>query len=60
MNETDRSHDEKVIEDVLHVSPETARVAAEDLDARGPRKPASDAVEQERIERAREQTILED
>jgi len=59
-DETELSHDTEVIEDVLRVSPETARVAAEDLEARGPRKPASDAVEQERIKRAQEQTILED
>jgi hypothetical protein len=50
---TDEAHDAEVIEDVLGVSPETAAIAAEDQDSPGARKPSSDAVEQERIARAR-------
>jgi hypothetical protein len=49
---SDEALDEKIIEDVVRVSPETAKVVEEDLQAWGARKPASDAVEQERIAKA--------
>lgn len=41
------------INEELGIPPQAARNAAEDLLTTGPRKPASDAVEQERIDRAR-------
>lgn len=39
--------------EALHLDPDTARLAAADVEARGDRKPSSDAIEQERAERAR-------
>ncbi len=49
---SDLEHDEEIIKENLFVSPETARLAAEDLESPGARKPASDEVEMERIARA--------
>ncbi len=49
---SDETLDEQIIEDVVRVSPATAKVVEEDLAAWGARKPSSDAVEQERIAKA--------
>jgi hypothetical protein len=49
---SDDALDEKIIEDELRVSPETAKLIEEDQLAWGARKPSSDAVEQERIAKA--------
>jgi hypothetical protein len=49
---SDETADEAIIEDIMRVSPETAKVVEADQLAWGARKPSSDAVEQERIERA--------
>ena len=39
--------------EALDLDPETARLAAADVEARGDRKPSSDAVDEERAARAR-------
>jgi hypothetical protein len=46
---SDETADEAIIEDIMRVSPETAKVVEADQLAWGARKPSSDAVEQERM-----------